>query len=174
MAIDSCATWSRSPAIARGSLPEAERCSVSSQPASRRHRAAAASRRTAPPRHARRCRARGVRQSEEAVTMAASSGPRAADLRERPVAELLKQLANETTTLVRQELDLAKAEMREKAGRAGAGAGMWGGAGAAGLLALGCPTAVLLLALAGAVPHRVAGLVPGGRAPASAGDLRPP
>src|SRR4051794_26862867 len=149
MAIDSCATWSRSPAIARGSPPEAERCSASSQPASRRHRAAAASKRTAPPRHTRPCRARGVRQSEEAVTLAASSGRQAADLRERPVAELLKQLANETTTLVRQELDLAKAEMREKAGRAGAGAGMWGAAGGGAPLAPGPPAPVLVFAVGG-------------------------
>ena len=81
------------------------------------------------------------------MTLAASNGPQAADLRERPVAELLKQLANETTTLVRQELDLAKAEMREKAGKAGAGAGMWGAAGVIGLLGLGSLTAFLILAL---------------------------
>lgn len=55
----------------------------------------------------------------------ASSEPRADELRERPVGELLKQLANETTTLVKQELELAKAEMREKAGKAGPGVGMW-------------------------------------------------
>src|SRR3954451_4633123 len=171
MAIDSCATWSRSPAIARGSPPEAERCSASSQPASRRHRAAAASKRTAPPRHTRPCRARGVRQSEEAVTLAASSGPRAADLRERPVAELLKQLANETTTLVRQELDLAKAEMREKAGRAGAGAGMWGAAGVIALIALGSLTAFLILALDGVMPNWLAALIVGLAYAAIAGVL---
>jgi len=33
------------------------------------------------------------------------------DLRDRPVGELLKELSNQTTTLVRQELELAKAEM---------------------------------------------------------------
>ena len=35
-------------------------------------------------------------------------------LREQPIGDLLKQLASETTTLMRQELDLAKAEVCEK------------------------------------------------------------
>ena len=58
------------------------------------------------------------------------------DLHGRPVGELLKQLSEETTTLVKQELDLAKAEMSEKGKEAGAGVGMFGGAGLSGLLAL--------------------------------------
>ena len=36
------------------------------------------------------------------------------DLRERPVGELLKQLSDQTTTLVKQEIELAKAEMSEE------------------------------------------------------------
>jgi hypothetical protein len=59
------------------------------------------------------------------------------DMRDRPIGDLLKQLANETTTLVRQELELAKAEMAEKGKQAGLGAGMFGGAGASALLGLG-------------------------------------
>jgi uncharacterized membrane protein YqjE len=58
------------------------------------------------------------------------------DLHGRPVGELLKQLSEETTTLVKQELDLAKAEMSEKGKEAGVGVGMFGGAGLSGLLAL--------------------------------------
>jgi len=83
------------------------------------------------------------------------------DLRDRPIGELLKQLADETTTLVRQELDLAKAEMREKAGKAGPGFGMWGAAGALGLLAAGVLTAFLILALDGVMPNWLAALVVG-------------
>jgi uncharacterized membrane protein YqjE len=83
------------------------------------------------------------------------------DLRDRPVGELLKQLASETTTLVRQELDLAKAEMREKAEKAGPGFGMWGAAGVTALLALGSLTAFLILALDGAVPNWLAALIVG-------------
>jgi hypothetical protein len=50
------------------------------------------------------------------------------ELRDRPVGDLVKQLAGQTSTLVRQELDLAKAEMSQKASIAGKGAGLLGGA----------------------------------------------
>ena len=95
------------------------------------------------------------------MTVGTSSDPQSAELRERSVGELLKQLANETTTLMRQELELAKAEMREKAGKAGPGFGMWGAAGAMALLALGSLTAFLILALDGAMPNWLAALIVG-------------
>ena len=81
------------------------------------------------------------------------------DLREQSIGDLLKQLSQETTTLVRQELDLAKAEMTEKGKQAGVGAGMFGGAGVAGLLALGALTACLILALDIAMPAWLAALI---------------
>jgi uncharacterized membrane protein YqjE len=81
------------------------------------------------------------------------------DMRDRPTAELMKQLANETTTLVRQELELAKAEMVQKARPAGIGAGMFGAAAAAALLGLGALTAFLILALDGALPSWLAALI---------------
>ena len=87
--------------------------------------------------------------------------PRADELHDRPIGELLKQLASETATLVRQELDLAKAEMREKAGKAGPGFGMWGAAGAVALLAAGALTAFLILALDGVMPNWLAALIVG-------------
>ena len=80
-------------------------------------------------------------------------------LREQPIGELLKQLASETTTLVRQELDLAKAEMREKGKKAGPGFGMIGAAGGVALLALGALTACLILALDGTMPNWLAALI---------------
>jgi uncharacterized membrane protein YqjE len=83
------------------------------------------------------------------------------ELRDRPIGELLKQLANETTMLVRQELDLAKAEMREKAGKAGPAFGMWGAAGVIALLAGGALTAFLIFALDGAMPNWLAALIVG-------------
>lgn len=83
------------------------------------------------------------------------------ELRDRPVGELLKRLASETTTLVRQELELAKAEMREKAGRAGPGFGMWGAAGVTALLALGSLTAFVILALDGALANWLSALIVG-------------
>jgi uncharacterized membrane protein YqjE len=81
------------------------------------------------------------------------------DLRDRPIGELLRQLSQETTTLVRQELELAKAEVREKGRKAGPGIGMVGAAGVAGLLALGALTAFLILALDGAMPNWAAALI---------------
>jgi uncharacterized membrane protein YqjE len=81
------------------------------------------------------------------------------DLRERPIGELLKQLSEETTTLVKQELDLAKAEVAQKGQQAGKGVGMFGGAGVMGLLALGSFTAFLIMLLDGAMPNWAAALV---------------
>ena len=73
-----------------------------------------------------------------------SGGP---DLRERPIGELLKQLSEETTTLVKQELDLAKAEMTQKGKAAGVGAGFLSGGAVLGLGAFGAFTAFLIALL---------------------------
>ena len=83
------------------------------------------------------------------------------DLRERPIGDLLKQLSEETTTLVRQELELAKAEVAEKGKKAGTGAGMFGGAGVAVFLGLGAITAALIAALDAAMPLWLAALIVG-------------
>jgi uncharacterized membrane protein YraQ (UPF0718 family) len=73
-----------------------------------------------------------------------------ADPREQSLSELFGRLSSETSTLIRQELALARAELTEKGREAGKGAGFLGGAGAVGLLAAGTLTAcfVLLLDLA--------------------------
>jgi uncharacterized membrane protein YqjE len=81
------------------------------------------------------------------------------DLRERPTSELLKQLSDQTTTLVRQEIELAKLELQEKGKKAGIGAGMFGGAGVFGLYAVGALTATIILALATFLPGWVAALI---------------
>jgi uncharacterized membrane protein YqjE len=81
------------------------------------------------------------------------------DPRERPVGELLKELSNQTATLVSQELELAKAEIAEKGKQAGLGAGMFGGAGLAGLLALGALTTCVIAALATAMDLWLAALI---------------
>lgn len=78
---------------------------------------------------------------------------------DRSVAELMKQLSDQTATLVRQELDLAKAELAEKGKKAGLGAGMFGAASVFGLYALGALTACAILALALAVKGWVAALI---------------
>jgi uncharacterized membrane protein YqjE len=81
------------------------------------------------------------------------------DERERPTGELLKQLTDQTTRLVRQEIELAKLELQEKGKKAGVGAGLFGGAGALGLYALGALTATIILALATFLPGWVAALI---------------
>lgn len=81
------------------------------------------------------------------------------DLRQESTGELLRKLSQETTTLVRQELDLAKAEVAQKGKEAGAGAGMLGGAGVAGLLFLGALTATAIGALDTAMPFWLAALI---------------
>ena len=83
------------------------------------------------------------------------------ELRERSIGELLKQLPQETTTLVRQELELAKAEMAQKGKQAGVGAGMFGGAGVSALLGLGALTAAAIAALDAAMPLWLAALIVG-------------
>ena len=85
----------------------------------------------------------------------------AGDLREQPIGDLLKQLSQETTTLVRQELELAKAEMAEKGKKAGKGAGMFGGAGVVGFLALAALSAALILALDTGMKAWLAALIVG-------------
>lgn len=81
------------------------------------------------------------------------------DLRERPTTELLRELSDQTTTLVRQEIELAKAELAQKGKRAGAGAGMFGGAGVTGLLALAALTTAIIAALDTAMPLWLAALI---------------
>jgi hypothetical protein len=81
------------------------------------------------------------------------------ELRERPIGDLVKQLAGQTSTLVRQEIELAKAEMSQKASIAGKGAGLLGGAAAVGLLAGGALTACLILVLSEAIDPWLAALI---------------
>jgi hypothetical protein len=82
-----------------------------------------------------------------------------ADLHEQPLGELFGRLSAETSTLIRQELALARAELTEKGREAGKGAGILGGAGAVGLLAAGALTACLVLALDLAMASWLAALI---------------
>ena len=81
------------------------------------------------------------------------------DQRERPIGDLVKDLAGQTSTLVRQEIQLAQAELTTKGKVAGRGAGMLAGAAIAALLALGALTACLIAALDTAMPLWLAALI---------------
>jgi tetrahydromethanopterin S-methyltransferase subunit C len=88
--------------------------------------------------------------------------PNAANSRDEPsLAELTKQLSDQTTALARKEVELAKAEMSLKAKRLGIGAGAFGAAGLIGVLALGAMTTAAILALAEAVDTWLAALIVG-------------
>jgi hypothetical protein len=81
-----------------------------------------------------------------------------ADLRERSIGELFGKLSTELSTLIRQEMALARAELTEKGKEAGKGAGLFGGAGAVGLLGAGV-ILLLDLAIAGWLAAIIVGLI---------------
>jgi uncharacterized membrane protein YqjE len=68
-------------------------------------------------------------------------------LRDQSVGELVSSLSRDLSTLVRQEVELAKVEMAQKGRKAGLGAGMFGGAGVAALLSLICLSVAAILVL---------------------------
>lgn len=78
---------------------------------------------------------------------------------EASIAELVKQLSEQTSRLARQEVELAKAELAVKGKRAGMGAGMFGGAGVFGFYGFGALIAAAVLALATAVTAWLAALI---------------
>ena len=84
-----------------------------------------------------------------------------AELRERSIGELFSKLSNETSTLIRQEMELARAELTEKGKQAGKGAGLFGGAATVALLGAGAITAGLVLLLALLIPDWLAAIVVG-------------
>jgi uncharacterized membrane protein YqjE len=82
-----------------------------------------------------------------------------ADLRRLPTGEIVKELAEEMSSLVRAELDLARAELTEKGKRAGIGLGELGAAGMVALYAVGALTACFIALLALVSPVWAAALV---------------
>ena len=55
---------------------------------------------------------------------------------DRSLGDLISEVTSDLSTLIRQELELAKAELQQSVSRAGKGAGMLGGAGVAGYFVL--------------------------------------
>jgi uncharacterized protein YoxC len=78
---------------------------------------------------------------------------------ERSVAELVQDMSQQLSTLVRDELRLAKAELGEKGKRAGIGAGLFGGAGVVSLYGLGALLFAAGLGLAKVVDGWLAALI---------------
>jgi hypothetical protein len=67
---------------------------------------------------------------------------------DKPLGELVQDLSRQTSTLIRQEMRLAQAELAEKGRHAGKGAGMFGGAGLIALYGVGALVAAAILGLA--------------------------
>jgi hypothetical protein len=68
--------------------------------------------------------------------------------RDTSTRELVQDLSRQTSTLIRQEMRLAQAELTEKGRHAGKGAGMFGGAGLVALYGVGALVAAAILGLA--------------------------
>jgi VIT1/CCC1 family predicted Fe2+/Mn2+ transporter len=83
------------------------------------------------------------------------------ELRERPIGEVAKELTGDLSLLMRQEIELAKAEMAEKGRTAAPGLGMFGGAGIVALCAAGALTAFLVLVVSLFLPDWAAALIVG-------------
>jgi Putative Actinobacterial Holin-X, holin superfamily III len=79
--------------------------------------------------------------------------------RQDAIAQLFRELSAETSALVREEVRLLRDDLTREARRAGASAGMLGGAGLLGLGAFGAVTAMLVQALGRGRPGRGAFLV---------------
>ncbi|NIJ13394.1 hypothetical protein FHU38_003738 [Saccharomonospora amisosensis] len=81
---------------------------------------------------------------------------------ERSVAQLVTDLSEQTSRLVRDEMKLAMAELQSKGKRLGVGAGLAGAAGVIAFFGAGTMLAAAVLALALVLPAWAAALVIGG------------
>ena len=87
------------------------------------------------------------------------SGTSVPDSDDRSVAELTKELVRDVSELVRRELDLAKAELAEKARNLGRGIGFAAAGAVLLLVTLGALTATAIIALATAMDTWLAALI---------------
>jgi uncharacterized membrane protein YqjE len=78
---------------------------------------------------------------------------------DEPVGELVQRASQQLTELVRGEMRLAQAEMKEKGKRYGKGGGLFGGAGIVGFLMLQALVATAIAALAVPLPVWAAALI---------------
>ncbi len=81
------------------------------------------------------------------------------DVEGNSVGSLIGEVTKDLSTLMRQELELAKVEMKAEAKKAGQGAGMFGAAGFAGYMVALFLSIALMWALASAIPTGWAALI---------------
>ncbi|MCT2280722.1 phage holin family protein [Micromonospora chalcea] len=65
---------------------------------------------------------------------AAGAPPHADEVRGSSLGDLMRQVTTDLSTLMRQEVELAKAEIRQEGKKAGKAAGLFGGAGFGGYM----------------------------------------
>jgi membrane protein len=88
---------------------------------------------------------------------------------EQSTAQLVTQLSEQVSRLVRDELQLTRVEMTRKGKQAGAGAGLLGGSGVVALYGLACLVACVIIAISGAIAAWLAALIVGAALLAVAG-----
>jgi membrane protein len=88
---------------------------------------------------------------------------------DRSAGELVKQLSEQVSVLIRDELKLARLEMTRKGKQAGLGIGMMGGSALVALYGVGCLIACVIIAISGAVAAWLAALIVGAALLAAAG-----
>ena len=88
---------------------------------------------------------------------------------EHSTGELVKQMTEQVSTLVRDELKLAQVEMTRKGKQAGLGAGLLGGGGLIALYGVGCLIACAIIGLSHVVQPWLAALIVGAALLAIAG-----
>lgn len=81
------------------------------------------------------------------------------DVEGRSVGELLSEVTGDLSKLMRQEVALAKVELKEEAAKAGKASGLLGGAGAVGYLVLVFLSLALMFALDEVMPMGWAALL---------------
>jgi hypothetical protein len=96
---------------------------------------------------------------EDVMDQVSGTGRPAAE--EHSTAELVKQVTEQVSVLVRDELKLARLEMTTKGKQAGAGLGMLGGSGLVALYGVGCLIACAVVAISHVLPAWLAVLIVG-------------
>jgi VIT1/CCC1 family predicted Fe2+/Mn2+ transporter len=90
-----------------------------------------------------------------------ADGARPPAVHERSTGDLVKQLSEQVSVLIRDELKLAQVEMTRKGKRAGIGAGMLGGGGLIALFGAACLIACAITAISGVLAAWLAALIVG-------------
>jgi uncharacterized membrane protein YqjE len=96
--------------------------------------------------------------STQAFPPEGPEGPEATDA-PRSIGEIVGDISKDMSTLIRQEMDLAKSELKQEVAKLGKGAGMFGGAGLAGFFTLFFVSLALTYLLDNWLPVELAALI---------------